>query len=186
MKIKLPADPAIADYDARQAERMQVLRQIGEVSRRKEEARERFLAAQTDQSRALLDASGRDLSQAAFHKSQRELDESEVDLRMQLSTVEAEIEKLSRARNKAITAANRAAYVDTLRRRARALVEVAKLNDAGRAFHDGMRDLGVSGSLRPMAVGPVGNWSDNQSVAQFHVAELRENFFELTDEDFEG
>src|ERR1044071_7246273 len=142
MKIKLPADPALAAFDEKQTELKKLRREIGEVTQKKERAREEFLLAQNDRDHALLDAGGRDLSLAAFQKIQRDSDEREAMLRRQVKTLEAEIAVIERERGKAIIAANRADYVTMLRKRAKVLVAVAKFNDEERAFHDGMRDLG--------------------------------------------
>jgi hypothetical protein len=62
---------------------------------------------------------------------------------------------------------------------------VAKLNAREAQFHESMRMLDVTSQLRPMGVGQVGSWDDSQSLARFHIAELRKFFPEFASEDFE-
>jgi len=185
MTIKIPEDPSIAGYDAKHAERRKLLGEISEINRAKELARTAFKLAQTDPAHALVDSEGRDLSQAAFQKAQRELDEREADCRQQLRVIDTDIEVLGRARRRAVEALNRDGYIAILRRRAKALVEVAKCNDEETRFRDSLRDLDAGSGFRPMAIRAVGDWSDDQSLAQFHVAELGAHFPELANEDFE-
>ena len=184
MKLKLPEDASITAWNEKVAAVTVWKRELVELTRTREKEREEFLIARRENVGALFSVDGRDLSRTAFEQKTQELDRRESELLKQIKKIEAELQELGRKRNRAIVAANRGAYLEILRRRACAVVEVAKANQDEIAFHDALRELDVS-SLRPMLIKPVGEWGDSQSLARFHITELKKYFVELSNEDFE-
>jgi hypothetical protein len=184
MSLQIPDDPNITAYEKKKTELAVLWDKREEVTTKKQQAPQAFLLAQRSSEHALIDADGRDLSPATFEEDQRQLDAREASLLREIKQAEADLEPLRRARRKVIVTANRGRFLDLLRRRARALVEVAKLNQLEAEFHLDMQSADVSSGLRPMGVA-VGDWRDEQSMARFHIKELREHFPEFKDEGFE-
>jgi hypothetical protein len=183
MTLNIPSDESIARYDQRKAQLAEWKRECLEIIRAREKQREEFLTARRENVFA-FSADGRDLTKSAFEQKTRQLDSREVELLMQIKKIEAELQELGRKRSRAIVAANRGAYLEILRRRARAVVQIAKANQAEREFHYELNASNISSSLRPMAIKVIGEWDDSQSLARFHILELQKYFDEFRDEKF--
>ena len=184
MKIKIPNDPTIAACDEKKAMKSQKAGERLKISSQKEQRRHEFSLERQDSSRALVDVDGRDVGRVAYEEDLRRFDSQEAGLLREIKNIEPELDALQRQRSKLIVTENRPTYLDILRRRAHALIEVAKLNDLELQFYQAMSDADVGSGLRPMGIKAVGAWSDSQSLARFHVAELRTYFPELANEDF--
>jgi hypothetical protein len=175
----------MVEYDAQITLLKELKRESLEITRTKEQRRGVFILERRENARGLISADSNDLAHATFNEEMRELDLRDVRVLKRIKEVETELGPIRGKRSRAVVAANRASYVENLRRRARAVVEIAKCNQTEIQFHDAMRAADVSSSLRPMLIAPVGTWSDDQSLARFHVVELRTYFPEFSHEDFE-
>ena len=185
MKLKIPDDPCIAQWDEKTAAITRGKRELLEITRAKEQGRELYLSERRANLPPLMTVDGHNLSAAAFHEEQRRLDRREHELLEEIQRQEAELEAIKGKRSRAIIAANMVTFIDILRRRAHALIEVSKCNELEEEFHHLLKSADVSSNLRAMVVKPIGNWSDQQSLCQFHLAELRRYFDEFKNESFE-
>jgi DNA repair exonuclease SbcCD ATPase subunit len=100
-----------------------------------------------------------------------EIDVLEVAIKKQAQVVDAASGKFSRA----IQDLNHARYLEIEKRIARAVQELAEANQQEISFFSELRQAGCSSiAFRPMAVKTVGVLADTQSVASFHLAEVKE------------
>ncbi len=186
MKLKTPDDPSITAWNEKTVAVNGLKRELLEITRAKEQGRELYLSERRANLRPLMSLDGyTNLSAAAFHEEQRRLDRREGELLEEIQRQEAALDSIKGKRSKAIVSANMATFIDILRRRAHALIEVSKCNELEEEFHYALKSANVSSSLRGMIVKDVGNWNDSQSLVRFHVIELKQYFDELRNEDFE-
>jgi hypothetical protein len=186
MKLKTPDDPSITAWNEKTVAVNGLKRELLEITRAKEQGRELYLSERRANLRPLMSLDGyTNLSAAAFHEEQRRLDKREGELLEEIQRQEAALESIKGKRSKAIVSANMATFIEILRRRAHALIEVSKCNELEEEFHYLLKTVDVHSNLRAMVVKATGNWSDPQSLCQFHLAELRRYFDEFKNESFE-
>lgn len=89
------------------------------------------------------------------------------------------VNKLRNGFSTAVCNAQRKHYVETERRIAAAVQELALANEAEIEFFNELRALGVTPQFRPMRVNIIGTLSDSQSLATFHAREVAEHLPEV-------
>ena len=92
---------------------------------------------------------------------------------------QAELDKCRGARNLLFAELNRPIVVENVKRRARALIEAARVDRDDIDLASAFERLDVKPAFRHMRFAGVGLLEDPQSPIQFHLREIREYFGEI-------
>jgi len=142
-----------------------------------------YLSRRKSNERARLEAEADELLRGTAMKANPDDDLKDIELiEHRISVLDIAIDKqrmeLDKARSRfslKVCEANRARYVEIEKRIAKALAELGSANESEVLFSRELQDAGCNSiPFRPMCVGVIGLPSDDQSVAAFHMRELRE------------